>query len=62
MFYLLTLIQNIETTAIKAPKNTAQAIPSTAISRDPIEPSDDEEELSVEGELVLVDVFPFLES
>ena len=61
-FYLLTLMQNIDTTAINAPKNTAQAIPSTAISKDPIEPSDDGEELSVEGELVLVEGCPFLES
>ena len=55
-------MQNIDTTAINAPKNTAQAIPSTAISKDPIEPSDDGEELSVEGELVLVEGCPFLES
>ena len=45
-------MQNIDTTAIKAPKNTAHAIPSTAISREPMDPSDDEDELSVDGELV----------
>ena len=50
--YLLTLIQNIDTTAINAPKNTAHAIPSTAISKDPMEPSEDEAELSVDGEVV----------
>ena len=41
-------MQNIDTTAINAPKNTAHAIPSTAISKEPIEPSDDEFELSVD--------------
>ena len=48
-------MQNIDTTAINAPKNTAQAIPSTAISKDPIDPSEDEEELSVDGEVVFDD-------
>ena len=46
----------METTAINAPKNTAHAIPRTAISRDPIDPSE-EAELSVDGELVFVEVF-----
>ena len=50
--YLLTFIQNMDTTAINAPKNTAQAMASTAISREPIEPSADDAELSVDGELV----------
>ena len=45
-------MQNIDTTAIKAPKKTAHAIASTAISKDPIEPSEDEDELSVDGEVV----------
>ena len=49
--YLLTLMQKIDTTAISAPKKTAQAIPSTAISKDPIDPSDDGDEPSVDGRL-----------
>ena len=53
--YLLTLMQNIDTTAISAPKNTAHAMASTAISKEPIAPSDDEAELSVDGELVFDD-------
>ena len=49
--YLLTLMQKIDTTAISAPKKTAHAIPSTAISNDPIDPSDDGDEPSVDGRL-----------
>ena len=41
-------MQKMDITAMSAPKNTAHAIPRTAISKDPMELSDDEDEPSVE--------------